>query len=1086
MENANMNGSSHRAGPNEAATHGALSAAGGSEKLGSRTSSNGLAHVNGTGRDAQSAKQHSKALQRAPNPFDIPHITQGFFPFGTLVHRAVQNCWNELTELISDLATVQVPQDHSSAPGASGKSAGNQSAQNMHKKLKILEWGHARRAEFIKLLVLSEWSRHAADVSRLIDIQGFIRTRHQAYMTAMHSVGMMKQDLVRAQVANPDLKTALEVLAKGRVASLPDFGYKPPKSLSPRTTLKKLHKINRIISARLILQDQVPYALRNYRIHDGRVTFTVAGEFELDLSVAQEAKTSQFFFVDIRFLFQPSSPIPKGRILDELEVEINRILFSDGLLACFNFLHQLVLTNKVNTLFRQAHELSHGLWSGLLHIELLHRTLVVQYWTARAGPKSWIEIGVRRGSGDRNSAVPQLHLRWMRDGQSTNSAGVKFDTDTLSMERILRSVIALHISHLLSLVYTTLKKNLLFANHLLSLRGKLSSSEPSDCYLTLHMTITRKLQISIEPQTGNPTLSGTTSVVERPEPGPQKPIVEEVLGRITRLRCASAMDEIESGSKGLGLEPVNPRVVGMDLRKLFPPNTVRSAFFTHHTWDSRWVVAATSSMDGDSWWLVQLRPEVRRSATPLAVPDKGSNPALAHAVSNTMMGLGRRTDHTACAELVYGLTGMLAIYANACSLAELPEARFQPSLEEFQFEEELVVPDLYIDYQPSTLPKSLQLDLPSTRIRDGSYLNSTIRLSYKGVDRNQNLAVLVAHGNFKCQIKSLPMLVSLLDPEIVVQNKGGAFALRLEVPAGQTAIFSLFERLQRLDCVIYLLQRLIRSGMEPRSMSLSQITFLYGTQKELLATFSVGVSGSTLANTNDVSRVISQSGPLHRLRLKISFDSPSPHRRIQEPLTVVLNKCFAEAGIDPVLALMAKTMSLLHSFDEIVKKPPQSETSLVYITTRGPTTYHMHFPRLRYRFRLTAHSRRGKTEWLLDDASRESSPEFQVVSAVVQEQIYKAKGDGWQGLGDGARASISHIGHLLHKLHDCLGTCAPVPEPVKQEGSNAIKVDPQVKFEVRPPLQPQQKPAPPSAVKSKHVSPKKKTTTGDNDVITID
>jgi mediator of RNA polymerase II transcription subunit 14 len=103
-----------------------------------------------------------------------------------------------------------------------GKTPGNQSSENVHKKLRILDFAYAKRAEFIKLLVLSQWSRQAAEVSRLIDIQGFIRTRHHAYTLAVQAMGDMKRDLVRAQVANPDLKTALEVLSKGRVESLPD------------------------------------------------------------------------------------------------------------------------------------------------------------------------------------------------------------------------------------------------------------------------------------------------------------------------------------------------------------------------------------------------------------------------------------------------------------------------------------------------------------------------------------------------------------------------------------------------------------------------------------------------------------------------------------------------------------------------------------------------------------------------------------------------------------------------------------------------------------------------------------------------
>lgn len=824
--------------------------------------------------------------------------------------------------------------------------------------------------------------------------------------------------------------------------------------------------------------------MRQYRIHDGRVTFTVAGEFELDLSVAQEAKTSQFFFVDIRFLFTPSSPIPKGRILNELEVEVNRILFNDGLLGCFNFLHGLVLTNKVNTLFRQAQELARGLWSDLLRIELLHRTLVVQYWPSRAGPKSWIEIGVRRVSGDPSIKVPQLHLRWMRDGQQANSADVKFDSDVLSMERILRSVIALHTSHVLSSAYSTLKKHLLFVNHVLSLRGQLSSSEPSDCYLDMELTTSRHLRISIEPQTGAITLSGTPTVMERleGERAPTKSAVEELLTRVARLRCATAVDEVESGTRALGLESVNHRAVGLDIRKLFPPNTVRSAFFTHQSWDRRWIAAATSSMDSDQWWLVQLRPEARRSALPYAVTDSASSPAFAHVVSSTLMGAGRRFDYTACAELVYGLTGILAMYANARYLADLPGVRFQPPLEKLQLESDLQVPDLYIDYQPSMLHAAFQIPLPSSHLQKGSFLGNTIRFSFQGVDPESNSAVLVAHGTLRRRIKSLHLLVSQVDPELLVQDKGGGFALRLVVPAGQPAVICLFERLQRLDCVIYMLQKLIQKGMEPRSMSLSQFTFLYGPEKNLRARFGLDVSGPSLSTYIDIPQVLSQAVPIFRLRLRLSFDSPSPHRRIQQALAVVLNHRFAEVGIDPILGLMAHTFPLLRGLDQIITKPAQPEAALVHVTVRSPTVYQIHYPRLRYRFRLSAHLRQGRSEWLLEDANRAPPAEPSQVSAVVRENVYNAKGDGWQGLGDGARASISRVGDLLSLLHESLGTCQPVPEPVLESTNGNTKPT-----QSRPASKSsQEKPASAPPAKAKTPSPKKKNPAGNADVITID
>jgi mediator of RNA polymerase II transcription subunit 14 len=225
MDNVNIEGSVRRPGLNEA-RNGTPNA----DKSGHLSDMNGSVYVNGASSGIAASNQYPSTLadetvEIVPTlPFKLPHITQGFFPFGTLVNRSVQECWNELSELIAELATIQVPASVGSMP-TNGKPAGNQSSENVHKKLRLLDFAHAKRAEFIKLLVLSQWSRQAADVSRLIDIQGFIRTRHQSYDAALQYVGEVKRDLVRAQVANPDLKTAVEVLSKGRVASLPDVSF---------------------------------------------------------------------------------------------------------------------------------------------------------------------------------------------------------------------------------------------------------------------------------------------------------------------------------------------------------------------------------------------------------------------------------------------------------------------------------------------------------------------------------------------------------------------------------------------------------------------------------------------------------------------------------------------------------------------------------------------------------------------------------------------------------------------------------------------------------------------------------------------
>ncbi|KAJ5782203.1 hypothetical protein N7457_003977 [Penicillium paradoxum] len=1076
MDNVNIEGSIRRSGLNDT-RNSAPSAFHNADKSGQRTVVNGSAHVNGAPSGLVISNQHSKylgdkAVEIAPTaPFELPHITQGFFPFGTLVNRSVQECWNDLSELITELAAIQVP-----ALGGSitthGKPAGNHSSENIHKKLRILDFAHAKRAEFIKLLVLSQWSRQAADVSRLIDIQGFIRTRHQSYDAALQYVGEVKRDLVRAQVANPDLKTAVEVLSKGGVASLPDLGYKPPTPLSTRATLKKLLKLNRIISVRLALHDSVPSPMQNYRVHDGRVTFTVSGEFELDLSVAEELKTSQFFFVDIRFLFSPSSPIPKGRIFNELDGKINDVLRDDGLMGCFQLLHGLVLTNKINILFRQSVELSRGLWADALRIELLHRTLVVQYWPHRPGPKSWLEIGVKGGhrggcSSDLRPETSHLGFRWMRDGQQVSSDAIRFNSDDLSMELILRSVIALHTSHLLFAAFSTLKKHTLFSSHTLSLQAQLSPTEPGDCRLDVQLTVPRSLRVSIEPMSGSITMCGTSNVLERLEcdRGLYKSSTEEIVSRITRLRCVTAIEEIESSTKALGLEPVNQRALGLDPRKLFPLGVIRTAFFTHRLWNRHWVAAATSSMDGDRWWLVQLRStEVSKMALFHGVGDHTIHLPQAHLVSEILVASQMRLDYTTCAELVHGLTGILAIHANASYLAGLPNMHFWPSLKELQLEPDLTVPELLFNCSSSTLPPAFRVTLPFG-IKRQSQFKEMIRLSFHGIDSQSRSVIMVAHGTLKTRIRSLVPLVSNPDSSLIIEDKGAGFALRLVAPAGHSVVAGLFERLHRLECVLSILQSLIRKGMEPQSLSLSRISFAYGPEHRFSASFDLSTDGPSLSDHLDVAGVLSKTKPLFQLKLAIKFEGSSPHRRIQEPLTVALNRQFTDTGVESILQLLGTTFPLLRSLDQITSQSNQLDLSIVQITARKPTVYLIHYPRLKSRFHLSAVMHQDRLVWMLRDANGMDRSDRGQITAAIQDKLYQSKGDGWTGLGDGVVASINKVGTLIFDLHACLS-------------SPHLELD--NRAEAKPPQVPKQ-----MQIKGS-ISAAPQQARGDTDVITID
>lgn len=793
--------------------------------------------------------------------------------------------------------------------------------------------------------------------------------------------------------------------------------------MTAKRTLKKLQKLNKIISIRLTLHDQVPRAFQTYRVHDGRVTFSVPGEFELDLSVGEENKSSQFFFVDIRFLFSPSSAIPKGRVLNELDIRINDVLRDSGLTGCFDLLHSLVLTFKANVLFKQAIDLARGLWSDVLRVELLHRTLIVQYWALKPGAKSWLEVGIksgrRRGSHG-NPRVPCLGLRWVRDGQEVDNADIEFNTQNLSMECVLRSVIALHVSYILSSVYTSISENSLFSTGTLSLCAQLSRMEPGDCQLDIQLTSSRRLRVTVEPMSGASVLSTTPSILDRfdSDRGPDKSLTDEIASRVARIRCSSAIEEIESNLRILGFETVNPRSLKVDIRRIFPSNIIRFTFFRHRLWEPNWLIAATSSMDSDNWWVIQLRPTLSANKHPTLGAQNKSMLRSAQVISSRFLTAQQHTSYAACADLGHCLTGILAIYANARFLVELQCIHFHPPLHKLQIETGLRTPDIFIRYEASNLPPALRTAQPAGSKK--SYIKNTIRVAFHGIDPHKNLAILVAYGSLSMPVKSLGTLVSKWDPSIVFRQKGDGFAIRLLAPAGQVVIVDLIEKLQRLERILSIIESLQRKKMDVLSLSLSRIAFSYGPGKALRANINVSTSGPSPSADTDLAGIPSKTESVFLQRLGIAFDYPTPHRRIQESLTTSLNNASSEAGLDSFFELLTLTLPLLRALDQITVNQSHNEPLKAQITVRNAKTYQIHYPIAKFRFQLVTGQHLNRMTWILKDVSGTQDRSHQgQITGRLREKLYNAKGDGWRGLGTGMVADVDKVSNLILELDGC-------------------------------------------------------------------
>lgn len=206
---------------------------------------NGVAQVNGSSASRNGVHTNGKSaspdgVAPAPsdsaNPFhqlppEIEHITFGYLPLSKLITRLVQESFNDLAQVVNDMSAMHISQQPQQSNSTylqnhvNGTVAGTASQANVQKKLRLLNFAQDRRAQFIKLLVLSQWSRQAADVSKAIDLKVWLDRQKGLYDDAAGWMGELKRNLGPAKMPNPDLKTSLEVLSTGKASWLPDVGF---------------------------------------------------------------------------------------------------------------------------------------------------------------------------------------------------------------------------------------------------------------------------------------------------------------------------------------------------------------------------------------------------------------------------------------------------------------------------------------------------------------------------------------------------------------------------------------------------------------------------------------------------------------------------------------------------------------------------------------------------------------------------------------------------------------------------------------------------------------------------------------------
>jgi mediator of RNA polymerase II transcription subunit 14 len=382
--------------------------------------------------------------------------------------------------------------------------------------------------------------------------------------------------------------------------------------------LRTIRSINTALHIRLNIHEDLPLHLRDWRVSNGRATFTFPSEFEFDVTIADEDPSVQFYFVDLRYLFSPAPSLPDGALRDSIQFKADETLLVAGITGCADFLRNIVLTQKITIMEKQARRLLKGAWSSGIRVDLMQRRLVIQYWVDAPFPKSWIEVGVSSGESNNDVlpgqvSLPSIAARWKRYGSDAGNV-LALDLATISAERLLRRALSSHISDLLETTMNKIRQSA-GSSSVLAMDLLRSDDEPESCSLELRLgRFSPEHRFSIEPYTGRLSLRPATLVSRNGEydlnhAGPASNPMEYAAEKLEIYLCLELLVRYEQRARDFGWESISLPIPPQYLTARLGFKCVRWMYFRPVGWEnekSNWLVALTVSLEGERWSVIEV------------------------------------------------------------------------------------------------------------------------------------------------------------------------------------------------------------------------------------------------------------------------------------------------------------------------------------------------------------------------------------------------------------------------------------------------------------------------------------------------
>lgn len=855
--------------------------------------------------------------------------------------------------------------------------------------------------------------------------------------------------------------------------------------------LKTLENLNTLLSIRLNLQeyDSIPLQFKNYAIKSGRVTFTVPGEFEIDLTVADEDPEKQFWFIDFRFLFSPTLAELPAHLRFYIESRLNAVLLSDGLLGCYKLLHEMVLTHKISEFRRQSTNLARGKWVESLKVEALNRAVSIQYWLDRygaKGSKSWIILGVHSGRRKDGRFDPKttshLFVRWFRDGKEVKDVDIQLDTVNISAEALLKTVIARHVAHILGAIHETLQSRPLFASNEMALELSTSTEEPSESVLNVQVTSQQTISVAIEPITGKFIVGPGSLHTMRAEYGFNSKSMDPANdghSYIELLRCDSAADEITSHGLSVGWIRIRrPDLKAEDLKQVLPKDTLQVAWFRRPGWKKEWFIAVSLSMGGDRWWLIETyftRPHECFNGTdnfsttaPIPNPGKPNAPPVElKIVSHLEIPI-----RSSAPIPTYNFLSTLGVFAAAlvshyANLKALHSQRAFYVLRNSKASSSISLPSIYLKLSELLTSKnrlkrtrkpwawdvvklafqsleSLSAVLPTLPNQPALPSNTpaptTAEVPKKDIQEESLITVTEARI-VVLQPLVLSILKEKIDDDIAFHRGSGTFACRLRSKVGESVIPAFVEQAVRIERLVEFVEVLHKHGKVIRceSISLGKIVLLYGSS---------GPDHSERGKANGVvphqyKAVVDFSAVANTMT--VSFEKGNPHLLIADRLAKLLN---GNEGLDGVAQLLPFTLPALRALDAMREAwTSLSDKGDVLVFIRAVEWYRFSYDILptpaqtsstqssrKITFDVKLHRRKGEPWWFVRRVDQRAK-EGDDIDALLK-PIWNSSGEGYRGMRVNAVAQLHGVEELLHKLDDVLRAFASGLKPVETQAPN--------------------------------------------------